>query len=101
VNVGTDHDTAAFAVESIHRWWNSAGSAQYPDATRLLITADAGGSHSYRTRAWKTALAALAAQTGLAITVPLPARHLAMEPDRAPLVLPQHPQLAWQAPDQP
>jgi transposase len=69
VNVGTDHDTAAFAVESLRRWWNGTGHTDYPDATRLLITADAGGSNSYRTRAWKTELAALAAQTGLAITV--------------------------------
>jgi len=69
VNVGTDHDTATFAVESIRRWWNTAGHTAYPDATRLLITADAGGSNGYRTRAWKTELAALAAQTGLAITV--------------------------------
>src|SRR6266581_1005658 len=51
VNVGTDHDTAAFAVESIRRWWNAAGSSQYPQARRLLITADAGGSNGYRTRA--------------------------------------------------
>ncbi len=69
VNVGTDHDTAAFAVESLRRWWNAAGRLTYPHATRLLITADAGGSNGYRTRAWKTELAALAAQTGLAITV--------------------------------
>ncbi|GGN29494.1 hypothetical protein GCM10011609_86670 [Lentzea pudingi] len=69
VNVGTDHDTAAFAVESIRRWWNAAGRLTYPHATRLLITADAGGSNGYRTRAWKTGLAALAAQTGLTITV--------------------------------
>jgi hypothetical protein len=69
VNVGTDHDTAAFAVESIRRWWDAAGSSQYPRARRLLITADAGGSNGYRTRAWKAGLAALAAQTGLEITV--------------------------------
>jgi hypothetical protein len=69
VNVGTDHDTAAFAVESIRRWWHSAGHLAYPHATRLLITADAGGSNGYRTRAWKTELATLAAQTGLALTV--------------------------------
>lgn len=69
VNVGTDHDTAAFAVESIRRWWNGAGHLAYPHAARLLITADAGGSNGYRTRAWKTELAALAAQTGLTITV--------------------------------
>src|SRR5438552_13786903 len=69
VNVGTDHDTAAFAVESIRRWWNAAGRGDYPAARQLLITADAGGSNGYRARAWKTGLAALAAETGLEITV--------------------------------
>ena len=69
VNVGTDHDTAAFAVESIRRWWNTTGCNDYPHARRLLITADAGGSNGYRTRAWKAELAALAVQTGLEITV--------------------------------
>jgi len=68
VNVGTDHDTAAFAVESIRRWWAARGSQDYPGARRLLITADAGGSNGYRTRAWKTGLAALARETGLEIT---------------------------------
>jgi hypothetical protein len=68
VNVGTDHDTAAFAVESIRRWWKSAGSGDYPLGRRLLITADAGGSNGYRTRAWKAELAALAVETGLEIT---------------------------------
>jgi transposase len=69
VNVGTDHNTAAFAVESIRRWWNAAGHSDYPQARRLLITADAGGSNGYRTRAWKTELAAFALQAGLAVTV--------------------------------
>jgi hypothetical protein len=69
VSVGTDHDTAAFAVESIRRWWKAAGQGEYPAARRLLITADAGGSNGYRTRAWKAELAALAAETGLEITV--------------------------------
>ncbi|WP_330457560.1 ISAzo13 family transposase [Streptomyces sp. NBC_00820] len=69
VSVGTDHDTAAFAVASIQRWWQARGRHDYPQATRLLITADAGGSNGYRTRAWKTELAALAAETGLDITV--------------------------------
>ena len=68
MSVGTDHDTAAFAVESIRRWWTAAGSSDYPLAQRLLITADAGGSNGYRTRAWKAELAALAAETGLQIT---------------------------------
>jgi len=69
VNVGTDHDTAAFAVESIRRWWKAMGRAAYPHARRLLITADAGGSNNYRTRAWKAELAAFALETGLAVTV--------------------------------
>jgi Rhodopirellula transposase DDE domain len=69
VSVGTDHDTAAFAVESVRRWWNAAGRDEYPKARRLLVTADAGGSNGYRTRAWKAELAALAVETGLEITV--------------------------------
>ncbi|MBZ9645177.1 ISAzo13 family transposase [Streptomyces sp. PSKA30] len=69
ISVGTDHDTAAFAVASIRRWWQARGRHDYPAATRLLITADAGGSNGYRTRAWKTELAALAAETSLDITV--------------------------------
>ena len=68
VNVGTDHDTAAFAIESIRRWWHGRGRLDYPAARRLLITADAGGSNGYRTRAWKTGLAGLARETGLEIT---------------------------------
>jgi len=69
VSVGTDHDTAAFAVQTIRTWWQRAGQDAYPDATRLLICADGGGSNGYRTRLWKTELAALAAETGLQITV--------------------------------
>jgi hypothetical protein len=69
VNVGTDHDTSVFAVESIRRWWRARGRGDYPEASRLLITADAGGSNSYRYRVWKSELAALAAETGLVITV--------------------------------
>jgi hypothetical protein len=69
VNVGCDHDTAAFAVASIRRWWHSCGTDDYPHARRLMITADAGGSNGHRTRAWKTELAALAAETGLDVTV--------------------------------
>src|SRR4249920_257800 len=68
VNVGTDHDTAAFAIESIRRWWRGRGRLDYPAARRLLVTADAGGSNGYRTRAWKTGLADLARETGLEIT---------------------------------
>jgi transposase len=69
VNVGVDHDTSALGVASIRGWWQARGHDDYPRASRLLITADAGGSNSYRTRAWKAELAALAAQTGLVITV--------------------------------
>jgi hypothetical protein len=69
VLVGTDHDTAAFAVATIRRWWEQTGRVLYPTATRLLVTADAGGSNGYRIRAWKTQLARLAADTGLQVTV--------------------------------
>jgi hypothetical protein len=69
VSVGVDHDTAAFAVESIRRWWNSMGQAAYPHATRLLITADSGGSNGARVRLWKVELQKLADETGLRIAV--------------------------------
>src|SRR3954453_11192505 len=69
VSGGTDHDPAAFAGEPIRRWWASTGPTCYPHASRLLITADGGGSNGYRTRLWKTELAALATDTGLQITV--------------------------------
>jgi len=69
VVVGDDHDTAAFAVSTIGRWWDMVGSQAYPEATKLLITADAGGSNSYRSRLWKVELATLAARAGLDITV--------------------------------
>ena len=69
VSVGTDHDTAEFAVESIRRWWNHMGKPRYPDAKELLITADCGGSNGYRVRLWKYALQQLANETGLKISV--------------------------------
>jgi hypothetical protein len=69
VNVGVDHDTCTFAVASIRRWWAARGRIDYPQAGRLLITADCGGSNSYRYRVWKAELAAFAAETGLAVTV--------------------------------
>ena len=69
VSVGTDHDTAAFAVESIRSWWESMGRARYPSAKKLLITADGGGSNSRRSRLWKRELAALAEELNLEITV--------------------------------
>jgi hypothetical protein len=69
VNVGTDHDTAAFAVASIRRWWDSMGKANYPRAERLLITADGGGSNGSRVRLWKAELQRLADETELEIAV--------------------------------
>jgi DDE family transposase len=69
VGVGDDNDTAAFAVHTIGRWWDMVGSKAYPDATRLLVTADAGGSNGYRNRLWKRELAALADRAGLDVTV--------------------------------
>ena len=69
VSVGDSADTAEFAVESVRRWWATMGRARFPDATRLVITADAGGSNGYRVRAWKWHLAKLAAETGLEVTV--------------------------------
>ena len=69
VSVGDDADTAAFAVATIRRWWDEVGSVAYPQATRLLITADAGGSNGYRNRLWKLELGRLATHTGLRITV--------------------------------
>ena len=69
VNVGTDHDTGAFAVASIRGWWRSEGQRLYPDAGMILITADGGGSNGSRLRLWKLELQKFADQTGLNISV--------------------------------
>jgi hypothetical protein len=69
VNVGTSHDTAAFAVESLRRWWDLIGRDRYPGRRRLLVTCDAGGSNDHRNRGWKDGLARLCAETGLEVTV--------------------------------
>jgi hypothetical protein len=69
VNVGQDHETAAFAVESLRRWWRGDGALAYPKADRLLICADGGGGNGYRVRLWKYELSRLATEAGLAITV--------------------------------
>lgn len=69
VNVGIDHDTASFAVESIRRWWNMMGSKSYPEAKKLMLTADCGGSNVYRIRLWKTELQKLADESELEISV--------------------------------
>lgn len=69
VNVGINHDTAEFAVESIRRWWDEMGKETYPDAKRLLITADGGGSNGSRVRLWKKSLQQLANETNLELHV--------------------------------
>jgi Rhodopirellula transposase DDE domain len=69
VSVGIDHDTPEFAVQSIRTWWIRMGRSAYPEAKQLLITADCGGSNSYRARLWKTALQRLATETGIRISV--------------------------------
>lgn len=69
VNIGTDHDTAAFAVASIRGWWRQQGNRSYPDAKYLLITADGGGSNGYRLRLWKLELQKLAEEINIPIKV--------------------------------
>ena len=69
VSVGTDHDTSAFAVQTIRRWWFAMGRPRYPEAKQLLITADGGGSNGHRVRLWKLELSRLAQETGLDIQV--------------------------------
>jgi hypothetical protein len=69
VSVGTDHDTAAFAVNAIRRWWRTMGRKRHPKAKRLMITADGGGSNGYRVRLWKVELQKLADEIKLPITV--------------------------------
>lgn len=69
VSVGIDHDTAEFACASIQRWWNEMGSARFPHATKLLITADGGGSNSSRNRLWKKSLQSLADDLGITLNV--------------------------------
>ena len=69
MSVGDDHDTPAFAVNALRRWWETMGAARYPEATTLMVTADAGGSNGYRSRVWKAELARLATELGLGITV--------------------------------
>ena len=69
VSVGRDHDTAAFAVEAISRWWTAMGAATYPRARQLLICADAGGSNGYRNRLWKRELNRFATESALTVTV--------------------------------
>ena len=69
VNVGIEHDTAEFAVESIRKWWKFMGRKRYPEARKLLITADGGGSNGSRVKLWKIDLQKLVTETGLEISV--------------------------------
>jgi hypothetical protein len=69
VSVGTDHDTACFAVNAIRRWWRTMGRKRHPKAKRLMITADAGGSNGYRVRLWKAELQILANELKIPVTV--------------------------------
>ena len=102
VSVGVDHDTAAFAAQSIRRWWESMGTETYPKAEKLLITADSGGSNGARVRLWKLELQKLADETGLQITIcHLPPGTSQMEQDRASAVLFHQSELARQTPGKP
>jgi len=100
VSVGTDHDTSAFAVQTIRRWWFSMGRARYPKATELTITADGGGSNGYRVRLWKLELGRLARETGLRIRVCHFPPGTSKWKDRAPSLLVHHDELAWSSADQ-
>jgi hypothetical protein len=98
VSVGTDHDTARFAAQTILKWWREMGQTRYPNATELMITADGGGSNSSRCRLWKIALQELADATGLMLNVcHFPPGTSKVEQDRTPSVLPRHAELARQA----
>jgi Rhodopirellula transposase DDE domain len=97
VSVEVDHDTAAFAVNSIRHWWQAVGRARYPDATRLLITADGGGSNGSRVRLWKHELQKLANELGLDIVVSHLPPAPAVEQNRTPALLLHQPELARQA----
>jgi Rhodopirellula transposase DDE domain len=95
VSVGVDHDTAAFAVNSIRQCWRNVGRLRYPDAARLLITADGGGSNGWRVRLWKRKLQKTANKLGLDIVFCrlLPGTSK-LEQDRAPALLLHQPKLA-------
>ena len=102
VSVGIDHDTAAFAVNAIRRWWKLMGRERYPNARSLLITADGGGSNGSRVRLWKLRTAEAGRRTRHADhRLPPAARHQQMEQDRASPVLVHHQELARQTARQP
>jgi hypothetical protein len=94
VNVGTDHDTPRFAVESLRRWWQHMGQRVYPSAKELLVVADAGGSKSARSRVWKKCLQELADEVGLRISVSHFPLGAGKWKNRASSLQSHHPQLA-------
>jgi hypothetical protein len=95
VSVGTDHDTASFAVNAIRRWWRTMGKKRYPRATRLMISADGGGSNGYRVRLWKVELQKLVDEAQVPdYGLPPAARYQQMEQNRAPPIFVHHHQLA-------
>jgi Rhodopirellula transposase DDE domain len=96
----TDHDTAAFAVQTIRRWWLTMGQPRYPDARELTITADGGGSHGHRVRLWKLELGRLAQDIGLNIWCATFRQARQVEQDRAPHVLLHHDELVRPPVDQ-
>jgi len=97
-NVGTDHDTGAFAVASIRGWWRFEGRHLYPEAENILITADGGGSNGSRLRLWKLELQGFADETGLALSVcHFPPGHQQMEQDRASALFVHFVELAGRA----
>ena len=101
VSVGVDHDTSVFAVATIEQWWEQLGKIKYPNATRLLITADGGGSNGHRPWLWKFEIARLPAATGLGLDITIchyPPGHQQMEQDRTPALLQNHRKLAWTTP---
>ena len=98
VSVGIDHDTSAFAVQTIRNWWHSVGAKRYPQAKYLTITADGGGSNGSRVRLWKRELQVLSSELGIDIRVHhLPPGTQQMEQDRAQVVLVHPHELASQA----
>ena len=102
VSVGIDNDTAQFAVNSIRRWLDLMGRDRYPNTDQLMITADGGGSNGSRVRLFKIELQKLADETGLTLKVcHYPPGTSKWNKIRAPPVLPHHPELARNAPDQP
>jgi Rhodopirellula transposase DDE domain len=91
-----NHDTSAFAVQTIRRWWHDVGCKRYPGAKRLTITCDGGGSNGARVRLWKLELQTLANELGINHDPPPAAWNPQVEQDRAPAIFVHHHELARQ-----